>query len=210
MSISYDRKGSAPQALEMAIAWHDQSFSLSGRANQQFTVRPIQVTTRGQLETSWKWPTRELRASGLRSIAASGRFGAKRHPSRFHTGADVPVGYGEEILSPINGQVILLSRFKTQTTLFLKSEAKPDLIVGIAHLMDSVVEVGQFVDQETPLGRAMNKAEFGKTRHTYNHIHLEARKNLDDWGTASIDTGAARMLHRRFDDPLKYLTPKKR
>lgn len=188
--------------FEVRPTWHGSVLMLSGRT-RQLQLRMTEMSHISNSSRELRWPPRSLRRPDAAPVFPDhAKFGASRAGKRFHTGLDVPTRPGEEILAPVSGRVVLISHLKTQMTIFLKPiDGGP--YVGIAHLREPAVTVGQYIDNETVLGRALTKDELKRTKHAFSHVHLELRREINDFGGASVDTFSKSKLLRIFTDPIR-------
>lgn len=150
-------------------------------------------------------PVKSLRGKVYleKNIPVSGQFGRQRKGERFHTAIDIPTPYEESILSPADGQVVMISNLKTQSTLFIRHLKKDKTIFysAYSHVKDLAVSVGDLVNSQTMLARTFTREEFKKTHHVYNHVHFEVRKGLDDLGNGSIHANLHEKLSKIFVNP---------
>lgn len=150
-------------------------------------------------------PVKSLRGKVYleKNIPVSGQFGRQRKGERFHTAIDIPTPYEENILSPADGQVVMISNLKTQSTLFIRHLKKDKTIFysAYSHVKDLAVSVGDLVNSQTMLARTFTREEFKKTHHVYNHVHFEVRKSLDDLGNGSIHANLHEKLAKLFVNP---------
>ncbi len=58
---------------------------------------------------------------------------------------------------------------------------------------------------ETLLGRLYTSAEAKKQGGNYDHLHLEVRKQFDDYGVASWATMTREDINKRFYDPWLFM-----
>jgi len=177
-----------------------------------FELRPLIENLNFEETKSAKWPVRAFRQGKLveKDIPVSGRFAVNRKGHRVHTALDIPTSPGEDILSTGPGIVTMISHLKTQKTVFVKhkNEEGSFFYSAYAHLKEPNVQIGQVVDENTVLARAMEKNEWAQTKHLYNHVHFEVRKDLQDHGHFSISTKNRKQLTSVFADPLLVLKGK--
>jgi murein DD-endopeptidase MepM/ murein hydrolase activator NlpD len=82
------------------------------------------------------------------------------------------------------------------------------MFTSYKHLKEVYVSQGQQVTEQTKLARLFTKQESKKYGGDYHHLHLEIRKNFDDYGCASWLTMNRKQLDQRFYNPLIFLKTK--
>ena len=181
---------------------NDQGVLKIKIGDRTLILEPIEKSSLVKTAEAFLVPVKSLRGKVYleRNIPVSGQFGRNRKGERFHTAIDIPTPYEESVLSPADGQVVMISNLKTQSTLFIKHLKKDKTIfyTAYSHVKDLAVSVGDLVNAQTVLARTFTREEFKKTRHAYNHVHFEVRKSLDDLGNGSIHANLHEKLVKLF------------
>jgi len=73
------------------------------------------------------------------------------------------------------------------------------------HLQEIYVSVGTQVNQQTKIARLYTPTETKKYKGNYDHLHLEIRKSLHDYGCASWLTMNKEDLNELFFNPMTFM-----
>lgn len=162
----------------------------------------------------WQLPFAVAERHSIKGMAVVSTFGANRQSylrGHRHTGLDLvprpkPKGY-VEVLAMANGVVCSIHLSDPHPTVVVKHRLADGTIryTSYKHLGGIDVSNGQQVTPATKIGRLYTADEAKKLGGNYDHLHLEVRKDFDDYGVASWLTMTARDLDRRFIDPLLFL-----
>jgi murein DD-endopeptidase MepM/ murein hydrolase activator NlpD len=139
-----------------------------------------------------------------------GRYGEYRRsykPGHLHAGVDLKGSYRETVFAIGPGQVYQIFREFPHKSVIVKHTLQEDEVLYsvYTHVEDIEVDVGDWVDQQTPLARLFNQyeleqADFG----TPNHLHLEIRTDMTDAGQASYASMTKDELDKFCMDPMDF------
>jgi len=162
----------------------------------------------------WQLPFAVKDRRSIKGMAVVSTFGANRQSylrGHRHTGLDLvprpkPKGY-VEVLAMANGVVCSIHLSDPHPTVVVKHRLVDGSIMftSYKHLGGIDVSNGQQVTAATKIGRLYTADEAKKLGGNYDHLHLEVRKDFDDFGVASWLTMNQRDLDARFSDPLAFL-----
>ena len=142
-----------------------------------------------------------------RLVSAYGEFRKSYKPGHLHAGIDLEGSFGETVYAIGRGQVLLIFRDFPHQTVIIKHQ-QPDanpLFSVYTHLEEVKVEVGDWVDEGSPLARLFNEDELERANFgTPNHLHLEIRKSIADKGRASYASMTMDELNTFCMDPLAF------
>jgi len=189
-----------PRYLKVSMAKDDNQIRIEGREGSKYTISALAAIPQIPEVNSFSLPI----TKAPMSIPRSGDYASFRQNDRLHTGVDIPSGFNEAVYSSSSGLVIFISHLSTQSSIFIKHihSGGKVFFTSIAHLKNMRVGTGEIVSQNTLLGRSMNQKEFLQTKHKYNHVHLEVRKNIDDLGKSSVSTKSLKQLNESFVNPI--------
>jgi murein DD-endopeptidase MepM/ murein hydrolase activator NlpD len=162
----------------------------------------------------WLAPFAAKDRAKMKSVRIVSDFGAPRQSyvkGHWHTGSDIWPGVKTvpfvEVFAMANGVVVSIHLADPHQTVVVKHKL-PDatyLWTSYKHLQSADVAIGQEVTPETKIGRLFTKAETKKHGGDYDHLHLEVRTNVEDYGVGSWMTMSKADLGKRFLDPWKFL-----
>jgi murein DD-endopeptidase MepM/ murein hydrolase activator NlpD len=143
----------------------------------------------------------------LRLVGTYGEYRKSYKPGHLHAGIDLEGSFGETVYAIGRGQVHLIFRDFPHLTVIVKHQL-PDgnLFFSVyTHVEQVKVEVGDWVDEHSPLARLffeneLKRANFG----TPNHLHLEIRKSIADVGRASYASMTMDELNTFCMDPMAF------
>lgn len=143
----------------------------------------------------------------LRLVGTYGEYRKSYKPGHLHAGIDLEGSFGETVYAIGRGQVQLIFRDFPHKTVIVKHQL-PDgksLYSVYTHVEQVTVDVGDWVDERSPLARLfyedeLKRADFG----TPNHLHLEIRKSIADEGRASYASMTRQELDAYCMDPLVF------
>jgi len=144
-------------------------------------------------------------------VSGLGAYRASYVRGHLHSGADlVPRGKGKpfvHVLPVAWGAVCSIHLGAPHATVVLKHRLADGavLFTSYKHLAEVYIEVGQQVSPEIRLGRLYTRREARALGGNYDHLHLEVKKNFDDYGAASWTTMSEDALQARFHDPVAFL-----
>jgi murein DD-endopeptidase MepM/ murein hydrolase activator NlpD len=141
----------------------------------------------------------------LRKRALDG-FGAYRRRGHKHAGLDIKADFNETVYAVGKGKLVkIYDKFPYQTVLVEHKLPSGEIFYSsYIHIEDIGVQVGDFVDQNTPVGRVFSKTEYKKTNFPHNHLHFEIRKTLENYKRISIRCYTMEDLNKNFHDPMKF------
>lgn len=163
---------------------------------------------------TWYVPLETSDRTDLKTIRMISTFGAKRLSyvrGHFHTGVDlVPRrrnGSKVNVYPLAPGVVCSIHLGDPHRTVVIKHKLTDGSFIytSYKHLHAILVENGQQVTHETLLGRLYTSGEAKKLGGNYDHLHLEVRKQFDDYGVASWATMTKGDLGKRFYDPWLFM-----
>ena len=135
-------------------------------------------------------------------------FGAYRR-GHVHSGLDLEGAFSELVYPIGRGTVVCFVYAFPNRGVVVRHELEKGRILysSYVHLADITVDIGDSVDETTPIGRIFNRSELRKSGFRRQHLHLEIRKNLDDHaGRASYLTKKRAELSAHFIDPWIFFT----
>jgi murein DD-endopeptidase MepM/ murein hydrolase activator NlpD len=147
---------------------------------------------------------------GLVKKRITGIYGEYRRsykPGHHHAGLDLKGNFNENVYAIGFGWIVQIFRQFPHRSVVVEHHL-PDgriLYSMYVHVEDIQVQIGDWVDENTPLARLFNKEELEKADFgTPNHLHLEIRKTLADRGRASYASMSMVELNMACIDPLKF------
>lgn len=162
----------------------------------------------------WELPFELVNRKKISEIKVISIFGDHRdsyYKGHIHTAIDINPAHPKTKLIAVyamaNGVVCSIHLGENQKTVVLKHKLKNGTTVftSYKHLKETYVEVGQQVNTKTKLARLFTKEESKKYGGDYHHLHLEIRKQFDDYGCASWLTMNQPQLNERFYNPQLFL-----
>jgi len=145
-----------------------------------------------------------------------GRYGEYRRsykPGHLHAGIDLQGRYSEEVYAVGRGRVTHIFRTYPNKTVIIKHFLRDagSFYSVYTHLEDIHVNLGDRVDERTPLARLFTEKELLDAKFgTANHVHLEIRKSMEDEGSASYSSMTLDELNKFCLDPLEFFRKKMR
>lgn len=168
-----------------------------GPANQWFL--PFNVPNRGDLQA-------------LTLVSVFGDHRDSFFPGHIHTAIDIapkprPEPGHIEVYPLATGVVCSIHLDHPHRTIVIKHRLPDGTVVftSYKHLQTISVANGSQVTWKTPLGRLYTRREALAQGGDYDHLHLEIRKQFDDYGVASWATMDPAALEQRFYDPWAFL-----
>lgn len=164
--------------------------------------------------TRWFLPFEAGNRKDLKQIKVISIFGDHRTSylsGHIHTAIDINPAKPKTELVPVyamaSGVVCSVHLAENQRTVVVKHKLTNGSIMftSYKHLKEVYVSQGQQVDQTTKLARLFTVQESKKYGGDYHHLHLEIRKQFDDYGCASWLTMNQQQLNLRFYNPLSFL-----
>jgi len=142
-----------------------------------------------------------------RLVGTYGEFRKSYKPGHLHAGIDLEGSFSETVYAIGRGQVLSIFRDFPHQTVIVKHQL-PDanpLFSVYTHVEEVKVEVGDWVDEGSPLARLFNKDELERANFgTPNHLHLEIRKSIADEGRASYASMTMDKLNTFCMDPVAF------
>ncbi|MFC2165713.1 M23 family metallopeptidase [Acidobacteriota bacterium] len=142
-----------------------------------------------------------------RVVGVYGEYRRSHRPGHHHAGLDLWGAFNETVYSIGYGWVVRIFGGFPHRSVIVEHHL-PDgsiLYSAYVHIEDIKVEVGDWVDERTPLARVFNEEELERANfNTPNHLHLEIRKSLADEGRASYSSMSMRALNKFCLDPYKF------
>ena len=128
-----------------------------------------------------------------------------------HSGVDmVPVNKDTGIyIYPLAKGIVCFKKVKdpfSSITIKHKMNDSTYMYTSYIHLKEIYVENGDNVDPNIKIGKIFTKKEVRRFRGPYDHLHLEIRKNFDDFGFASGHCMNKDDLNEFFYEPIEFLT----
>lgn len=146
-----------------------------------------------------------------RVVGVFGEYRRSYKPGHHHAGLDLWGASNETVYAIGYGWVVrIFGEFPNRSVVIEHHLADGRILYSMyVHIEDIRVEVGDWVDEHTPLGRVFDKEELKRANfNTPNHLHLEIRKSLADRGRASIASMSMKALCRFCLDPLHFFKKK--
>ena len=192
----------------------DLTGNLSGNKNQELTEKTSGhiLDNTDRVCDQFFSPFKEADRKNLGPIESrvTGVYGEYRRsykPGHFHAGLDLKGDYNESVYPIGFGWVVQIFRQFPHRSVVVEHHL-PDgsiLYSMYVHIEDIQVQVGDWVDENTPLARLFDKEELERADFgTPNHLHLEIRKTLADRGRASYASMSLAELNTACLDPLKF------
>lgn len=164
----------------------------------------------------WLVPFKTADRKDVKTIAVVSVFGAARMSyvrGHVHTGLDmipkkrtVPGEYTYVyVMAP--GVVCSIHLGAPHTTVVVKHKLLDGTVMfsSYKHLGEIFLKIGQQVTAASKVGRLYTGKEALTLGGNYDHLHLEIRKQFDDYGVASWATLNREALTLRFHDPLAFM-----
>jgi murein DD-endopeptidase MepM/ murein hydrolase activator NlpD len=124
-----------------------------------------------------------------------------------HSGIDIQGKFGETVYSIGKGRVTHIFRPFPHKTIYIQHDngaGAPFYSVYI-HIEDILVNVGDWVTENTPIARIFNRGELGAAKfYTPPHLHFEIRHNISDRGNATFKSMSIPELNKYCMDPLEF------
>jgi len=142
-----------------------------------------------------------------RVVGVFGEYRRSYKPGHHHAGLDLWGAFNETVYAIGFGWVVrVFGEFPNRSVVIEHHLDDGRILYSMyVHIEDIRVEVGDWVDEQTPLGRVFDKEELKKANfNTPNHLHLEIRKSLADSGRASIASMSMKALGRFCLDPSHF------
>jgi murein DD-endopeptidase MepM/ murein hydrolase activator NlpD len=142
-----------------------------------------------------------------RLIGSYGEYRKSYKPGHLHAGIDLEGYFNEKVYAIGHGVVQEIFRdFPHQTVIVKHNLPNDDLVFSVyTHVEEIEVDVGEWVDELTPLARLFNEDELKRANFgTPNHLHLELRKSINDKGRASYASMTRDELDRYCMDPMEF------
>ena len=142
-----------------------------------------------------------------RLVGTYGEYRKSYKPGHLHAGIDLEGSFGETVYAIGRGQVHLIFRDFPHQTVIVKHQRPdgPPLFSVYTHVVQVKVEVGDWVDEGSPLARLFTKDELKRANFgTPNHLHLEIRKSMADEGRASYASMTRQELNSYCIDPMAF------
>jgi murein DD-endopeptidase MepM/ murein hydrolase activator NlpD len=170
------------------------------------------INGKGNVEQEFYSPFNDANRESFQAIQrrVAGSYGEYRtsyKPGHLHAGIDLEGSFRETIYAVGKGQVHLIFREFPHQSVIVRHQPKEDhLFYSVyTHVEQVKVNVGDWVDEKTPLARLfaqdeLERANFG----TPNHLHFEIRKSLEDDGRASYASMTRQELDTFCRDPLEF------
>jgi murein DD-endopeptidase MepM/ murein hydrolase activator NlpD len=200
--------------LPVFVAFPGRSFADYIQENKEIWKTFYLDVTPSQTVKQWKVPFKTQNRSLLSTVRVISTFGAPRLSyvrGHFHTGIDlIPANNRETsifVYPMAEGVICSIHLGHPHKTVVVKHKLSTGKIIytSYKHLQEILVTNGQEVTPETNLGRLYTAGEARELGGNYNHLHLEIRKEFDDFGVASWGTLTRADLDRRFYDPWKFM-----
>jgi murein DD-endopeptidase MepM/ murein hydrolase activator NlpD len=162
----------------------------------------------------WFLPFDTPDRTDIKTMRVVSVFGSDRQSFRrghIHTGLDMnPKEKNKKhvnVYAMANGVVESVHLGHPHKTIVIKHDLPDGKVVftSYKHLESIYVENGVQVTQETKLGRLYTRKEAKAQGGNYDHLHLEIRKQFDDYGVASWSTMSKQALKKRFYDPYLFM-----
>jgi murein DD-endopeptidase MepM/ murein hydrolase activator NlpD len=166
---------------------------------------------------NWVLPFDVSNRKDIKQIKVISIFGDHRdsfYKGHIHTAIDInPLKPKTSLISvyPMaKGVVCSVHLAENQRTVVVKHKLADGKVMftSYKHLKEVYVSQGQQVTEQTKLARLFTKQESKKYGGDYHHLHLEVRKNFEDYGCASWLTMNQKQLDQRFYNPLIFLKTK--
>ena len=142
-----------------------------------------------------------------RLVGTYGEYRTSYKPGHLHAGIDLEGSFGETVYAIGRGQVHLIFRDFPHQTVIVKHQL-PDgnpLFSVYTHVEQVKVDVGDWVDERSPLARLFNEDELKRANFgTPNHLHLEIRISMADEGRASYASMTMDELNTFCMDPREF------
>lgn len=142
-----------------------------------------------------------------RVVGSYGEYRESYKPGHLHAGIDLEGSFSETIYAIGSGQVHLIFReFPHQSVIVKHQLADGHYLYSVyTHVEQVKVNVGDWVDEQTPLARLFNQDELKRANFgTPNHLHFEIRKSIADDGRASYASMTREELDKYCMDPMDF------
>ena len=142
-----------------------------------------------------------------RIVGVYGEFRRSYKPGHHHAGLDLWGAFNETVYPIGSGWVVRIFPGFPNRSVVVEHHLQDGRILYsmYVHIEDIKVEVGDWVNERTPLARVFSKEELERANfNTPNHLHLEIRKSLADSGRASYASMSMRALNTFCLDPLQF------
>jgi murein DD-endopeptidase MepM/ murein hydrolase activator NlpD len=166
--------------------------------------------------SQWLLPFDVANRTDTSLIKTVSPFGARR-TSHFrghkHSGADIiPIKKDTGIfVYPVAKGIVCYERIKdpySSVTIKHKLSNGTFIFTSYIHLKLVYVANGDTVDVNTKIGKLFTHREVRRYRGPFDHLHLEVRKNFDDFGFGSSHCMNKSELDSFFYEPINFLSEK--
>jgi murein DD-endopeptidase MepM/ murein hydrolase activator NlpD len=164
----------------------------------------------------WMLPFTVKNRTDLEQIKVVSPFGTTRTShlrGHKHSGVDiVPVNIDTGIyIYPVAKGIVCYRRIKdpfSSITIKHKLSDGSYIFTSYIHLKNVYVANGDTVDTNTKIGKLFTHREVRRYRGPFDHLHLEVRKNFDDFGFGSSHCMNNSELDSFFYEPINFLSEK--
>ena len=142
-----------------------------------------------------------------RLISLYGEYRKSYKPGHLHAGVDLKGSYNETVFAIGTGHVYHIFREFPHKSVIVEHSLQDDAVLYsvYTHVEDIEVDVGDWVDERTPLARLFSEDELERANFgTPNHLHLEIRISIADEGRASYASMTRQELNKFCMDPIKF------
>ena len=176
-----------------------------------------QEFTPASLAGQWFVPFATKNRNDIKTIQVVSVFGSPRNsylPGHIHTGLDIipkkPMEKHIYVYPLANGVVCSVHLGHPHKTIVVKHMLPDGQLIYTAykHLESIYLSQGEQVTRHSQLGRLYTRKEALAQGGNYDHLHLEIRKQFDDYGVASWATLTTEALRQRFYNPLTFMRKK--
>ena len=163
--------------------------------------------------SQWLLPFALKSRTNLNLIAIISKFGANRTShlrGHRHSGVDIkPINKDTGIfIYPIAKGVVCFKRLKdpfSSITIKHKLRNGTYMYSSYIHLKEIYVNNGDEVDTDSKVGKLFSHREVRRYGGPFDHLHLEIRKNFDDFGFGSSHCMDKAELDSFFYEPINFL-----
>lgn len=166
-----------------------------------------------QKADSWMVPFMTKNRFKLNTIKVISVFGDHRDTylrGHIHTATDIIPSESDKyiyVYPMAKGIVCSIHLTHPHKTIVIKHVLSDGSVIytSYKHLQEIYVKRGMNVDQSTKLARLYTREEAQKQGGSYDHLHLEIRKSIDDYGCASWLTMTKDELNKYFYNPMNFM-----
>lgn len=162
--------------------------------------------------TGWYNPFKTRSRTDINTIKIISTFGSPRNSyvrGHIHTGLDIipERGTPTDVYPMANGVVCSIHLGDPHRTIVVKHRMPDNEIIftSYKHLKEIYVQNSKQLTPKTKLARLYTRQEARALGGNYDHLHLEIRKQFDDYGVASWATLTRFDLRKRFYDPRTFM-----